>query len=365
MAANSRMVLDSLVYDPKEDDGNSAVFDLVEGSFVFVAGAVAKTGGMQVNTPTATMGIRGTTVKVDIITKNGITNRRGLAQTATRTASSARSRCASSTAPSSTRSDSTATKWIVSPIEGETREVLRSLDDLQSDQVLITQAADALTKALARVDRGGQFVEGADGLIEDRRGERGSGLRHRFRPRTASSMARTAARPEAGLPARRTCSTRPAASRARPRRSTAPVRTALRARPKRIRAATRSSPSRRPKKPVAAAIDGGTGTEGPVFDFAGGEVSVPEDGAEQIFGFNITNSGSAPLTATITAGSTVTLVPGSGVAILEGDGIERRARGHPRHGFRDQRRARRASPTSQRRMPTSRARSTSSSPTVP
>jgi hypothetical protein len=40
---------------------NGAIFSLVEGTFAFVAGQVAHTGqGMKINTPVATMGIRGT-----------------------------------------------------------------------------------------------------------------------------------------------------------------------------------------------------------------------------------------------------------------------------------------------------------------
>src|SRR5206468_3016101 len=40
---------------------NGAVFSLVQGTFAFVAGQVAKTGDMKIDTPVATMGIRGTT----------------------------------------------------------------------------------------------------------------------------------------------------------------------------------------------------------------------------------------------------------------------------------------------------------------
>lgn len=70
LAANSRMVLDELIFDPDGGD-NAASFSLVEGTFVFVAGQVARTGGMEVTTPAATMGIRGTTVGVQIDTSEG------------------------------------------------------------------------------------------------------------------------------------------------------------------------------------------------------------------------------------------------------------------------------------------------------
>ncbi|MEO0370153.1 MAG: Ig-like domain-containing protein, partial [Pseudomonadota bacterium] len=71
LAANSRMVLDELVYSPGGDD-NSATFSLIQGGFVFVAGQVAKTGEMDVTTPSATMGIRGTTVSANISTVEGV-----------------------------------------------------------------------------------------------------------------------------------------------------------------------------------------------------------------------------------------------------------------------------------------------------
>ena len=49
LASGSRMTLDEFIYDPNSND-NSAVFNLVEGSFVFIAGNVAGTGGMDINT---------------------------------------------------------------------------------------------------------------------------------------------------------------------------------------------------------------------------------------------------------------------------------------------------------------------------
>ena len=67
MGANARMVLSELVYDASSSS-NSAVFSLVKGSISFVAGQVAKTGDMRVETPVATMGIRGTSVNTNIST---------------------------------------------------------------------------------------------------------------------------------------------------------------------------------------------------------------------------------------------------------------------------------------------------------
>ena len=65
LSNNARMALDEFVYDPKSLS-NSTVFSLTKGTFTFIAGKVAKTGDMKVDTPVATMGVRGTTPRVEI-----------------------------------------------------------------------------------------------------------------------------------------------------------------------------------------------------------------------------------------------------------------------------------------------------------
>src|SRR6202044_4201271 len=45
---------------------NSALFDVTKGTVAFVASAVARTGNMKITTPTATLGIRGTTGLVEV-----------------------------------------------------------------------------------------------------------------------------------------------------------------------------------------------------------------------------------------------------------------------------------------------------------
>jgi probable HAF family extracellular repeat protein len=60
LAANTRMALNEFSYDENATSGNSALFSLVEGTFSFVAAKVAHTGHMNVATPAATLGIRGT-----------------------------------------------------------------------------------------------------------------------------------------------------------------------------------------------------------------------------------------------------------------------------------------------------------------
>ena len=67
MGADARMVLSELIYDPNSSS-NSATISLLKGAFTFVAGQVAHTGDMKVDTPVAVMGIRGTTVNAFIDT---------------------------------------------------------------------------------------------------------------------------------------------------------------------------------------------------------------------------------------------------------------------------------------------------------
>jgi hypothetical protein len=62
---NANMTLNEFVYDPN-GKSNSTLFNLSKGTFTFVAGKVAKTGDMKIDTPVATMGIRGTTPHVEI-----------------------------------------------------------------------------------------------------------------------------------------------------------------------------------------------------------------------------------------------------------------------------------------------------------
>jgi hypothetical protein len=65
LSSNARMVLDEFVYDPN-GKSNSNLFRLSKGTFTFIAGKIAKTGTMKVDTPVATMGIRGTAPRVQI-----------------------------------------------------------------------------------------------------------------------------------------------------------------------------------------------------------------------------------------------------------------------------------------------------------
>jgi FecR protein len=65
LKASTKITIDNYVY---EDGGknNTAIFDVAKGTAAFVAASVAKTGDMKITTPTATLGIRGTTGLVEV-----------------------------------------------------------------------------------------------------------------------------------------------------------------------------------------------------------------------------------------------------------------------------------------------------------
>jgi VCBS repeat-containing protein len=70
LSSSARMVLNEMVYS-EGAAGNQSLISLVEGSISFLAGQIAKTGDMRVETPVTTMGIRGTAVLVDIASTDG------------------------------------------------------------------------------------------------------------------------------------------------------------------------------------------------------------------------------------------------------------------------------------------------------
>lgn len=72
LSSNARMVLNDMVY-AADSSSNSALFTLVQGVIGFVAGRIAKTGDMKVDTPVATMAIRGTAVQTEISAFSGVT----------------------------------------------------------------------------------------------------------------------------------------------------------------------------------------------------------------------------------------------------------------------------------------------------
>jgi hypothetical protein len=71
VARNARIELNEFIYDPNSKS-NSTKMSLTKGTLTFVAGQVAKSGSMQVKTPVGTMGIRGTTPRVEILDNGSV-----------------------------------------------------------------------------------------------------------------------------------------------------------------------------------------------------------------------------------------------------------------------------------------------------
>jgi hypothetical protein len=65
LASNARITLNEFVYSPNRST-NTTFFSLSKGTLTFVAGKIAKTGNMKIDTPVAIMGIRGTTPRIEI-----------------------------------------------------------------------------------------------------------------------------------------------------------------------------------------------------------------------------------------------------------------------------------------------------------
>jgi FecR protein len=65
LTANASIAVDNYVYESGGKQ-NAALFDIAKGTVAFVAAEVAHTGDMKISTPTATLGIRGTTGLVEV-----------------------------------------------------------------------------------------------------------------------------------------------------------------------------------------------------------------------------------------------------------------------------------------------------------
>jgi FecR protein len=66
ISSNARMAMTEFVYDPK-GHSNSTLLSLTKGTFTFIAGDIAHTGDMKVDTPIGTVGIRGTAPRIEIL----------------------------------------------------------------------------------------------------------------------------------------------------------------------------------------------------------------------------------------------------------------------------------------------------------
>ncbi len=71
VTSNARMEVNEFIYDP-HGHSNLSLMSLTKGTFTFIAGDVAHTGNMKVDTPIGTMGIRGTAPRVEILNDGSV-----------------------------------------------------------------------------------------------------------------------------------------------------------------------------------------------------------------------------------------------------------------------------------------------------
>ena len=155
MSADARMVLDELVYDPANAANSSMVFNLVQGSFVFVTGAIAPTGNMKVETPVATMGIRGTTPKLFVNADLGVVEFAILPDPGDGKVGSYVLIDKTSGEILGTV-DSVGDKWVVTTLSNEAVRIAKSGVDLLEDEVALADIRDAVSRALGdRTELGG------------------------------------------------------------------------------------------------------------------------------------------------------------------------------------------------------------------
>ena len=112
---------------------------------------------MEVTTPSATMGIRGTTVLVDIQTVQGVTT---VAVSLNTDPDGGLGEIVITDLDGNeiTTITTTDTKWVV-PVGDEAYEVERTADDLAEDSIILADAATAYATALARLEAGQSLVE--------------------------------------------------------------------------------------------------------------------------------------------------------------------------------------------------------------
>ncbi|MGE0745585.1 MAG: tandem-95 repeat protein, partial [Rhodospirillales bacterium] len=75
LSENARMVLDDLVFNPSQPAAGASAFTLLQGAFVAVSGEIAKANpaALRVDTPVATLGVRGTEYGINVVQVGGQT----------------------------------------------------------------------------------------------------------------------------------------------------------------------------------------------------------------------------------------------------------------------------------------------------
>ncbi|MEM0948599.1 MAG: Ig-like domain-containing protein, partial [Pseudomonadota bacterium] len=167
----ARMVLTEVIFDP-DADNNSATFDLIEGGFVFIAGQVARTGGIAIDTPTSTLGIRGTTGLIQMVVQDGVVETLiSLLADPDGSVGQIDAYDACDRLPGAGLDGCTLLAalveeneaWIVSPEDGQTRQVSQDVVVALSDPQLVRDAITANEIVQLRIQSGGSIISGTGG----------------------------------------------------------------------------------------------------------------------------------------------------------------------------------------------------------
>ncbi|MEP1208256.1 MAG: VCBS domain-containing protein [Rhizobiaceae bacterium] len=178
MSSDARMILDELIYDPANVENSSMAFNLVQGAFVFVTGEIAPTGNMAIETPVATMGIRGTTPRVVVNTALGVTEFTILPDPGSENVGSYTivNKATGAIMGSVT---AVADKWVVTGAFSDAVKITKSGLDLLEDQLALDEITDIFNRAAsdrAELDGSTNYTNVAIDLSGGDDGEAGDDL---------------------------------------------------------------------------------------------------------------------------------------------------------------------------------------------
>ncbi|MEM8750510.1 MAG: VCBS domain-containing protein, partial [Pseudomonadota bacterium] len=145
MSGDARMVLDEVIFDPGNSGDSSMVLNLVQGAFVFATGQIAPNGNMQIETPLATMGIRGTTPQVLIDAALGVVEYSILPDPDTGNVGEYVLINRAGEVIGTVRS--TGDKWVLSSLSSEPVLIQKSGLDLLQDRIALDEIRDVFARA--------------------------------------------------------------------------------------------------------------------------------------------------------------------------------------------------------------------------
>ena len=312
MTASARMVLNNLVFEPG-GSGNAMLFSLVQGGFSFVAGKVAPTGDMKIDTPVATMGIRGTTPFV-LIADGGKTSFSILPDPGSDHVGKYSLFHRETGKLIGTVSD-TGSRFELNTIDGTPQEIAKTAVDLLADAETQSQLGDVFTRAQQNpFNQGNDPAPGEDGGTPGGDGDQGSNQPGDGVPGSGITTQVAGTGPAGTAPALGQGTAGNLGEEAGTGTTGAPP-------PAGSEPVTGAPATGQPPLPGANdPLPGEQTNSAPVITLPGSP-NVSEDGSVVVTGFGISDD-SNNLGVTISAQSTVTLASTAGLTFSVGDGFE-------------------------------------------